>query len=135
MMRQPNARRASPKRAGALAAALSVSIICVLYVGALRAQTSPASPIRQQLARNACATAALADSKKVNLAILQSQAAQPFNMVKALVARRHARERLCLRFARCLDPSAEPSAPLEGTRFQSCLRDEASEAWDFPDDR
>jgi hypothetical protein len=78
-------------------------------------------------AGNACATEALNEYTKRNLAL--SSHAVPVKSVEATIAQRRLQEQFCLELSRCLvgEPSNRSLTVPYAIAFSSCLRDEAFE--------
>jgi hypothetical protein len=82
-----------------------------------------AAPLTAQ--QTACATAALYDYTRSNLALLS---AAPLMSVESTIAQRRLQEQYCLRFAQCVIGGANYQSPLVyAVEFSTCLRDEAAE--------
>jgi len=86
----------------------------------------------QEIAQNACATAAFNEYNKSNLGLLLQQGTAPLMSVETIIAKRRLQEQFCSRFARCLvgDPNNLSLALPYSAAFSSCLRDEVLEQYD-----
>jgi hypothetical protein len=99
---------------------LTAIVLVAVFGSAAAAQTD---------ARTSCATAAVTDYNKANLALMDQKDGLLMSP-ESLIAQRRLEEQYCLRLTRCLLGDAPSNVLAYRTEFSSCLQDESLEKYD-----